>query len=80
MKHCYRMRLRPASCATLPPGLMWEFVEMPPDIAHRRSDLPRSAHRFGVIATARPLSDDELERYEIDIHPTGSNEARTDEA
>jgi len=53
---------------------------MPPDIAHRRLDLPRSAHRFGVIATARPLTDDELERYEIDIHPVGSNEARIHEA
>lgn len=62
------MRLRPASCTTLPPGLTWAFVEMPPDIAHQRSDLPRSAHRFGVIATERPLTQEELERYEIDVH------------
>lgn len=69
MKHRYRLRLRPASSVTLPPGLAWEFVEMPPDIAHQRLDLPRSAHRFGVIATARPLTDEELERYDIDVHP-----------
>lgn len=61
------MRLRPASFVTLPPGLAWEFVEMPPDIAHQRPDLPRSVHRFGVIATVRPLTDEELERYDIDV-------------
>lgn len=40
---------------------------MPPDIAHQRPDLPRSVHRFGVIATVRPLTDEELERYDIDV-------------
>lgn len=80
MKHRYRLRLRPASSVTLPPRLAWEFVVMPPDIAHQRPDLPRSNHRFGVIAIDRPLTDDELERYEIDIHPVGSNGARIHEA
>ena len=70
MKHRYRMRLRPASTVTVPRGLVWEFVEMPPDIAHQRLDLPRSAHRFGVIATARALTAEELERYDIEVHPS----------
>jgi len=63
----YRPRNRPAGFATLPAGLQWEFAEMPPDLSHRRPDVPRSAHRYGVIATSRPLTSEELERFELDI-------------
>lgn len=72
MQYRYRPRYRPPRFATLPPGLVWEFVEMPPDIAHRRPEVPRSAHRFGVVATARALTDEELERFELDVHESAS--------
>lgn len=68
-RYHYRPRNRPAGFATLPAGLQWEFVEMPPDLAHRRPELPRSAHRYGVIATSRPLKNEELECFELDIAP-----------
>lgn len=64
MNH-YKPLLRPASFATLPAGMQWEYVEMPPDIAHNRPDLPRSAHRHGVISTARPLTADEREHFDL---------------
>ena len=58
-------QLRPASVATLPPGIQWEYTEMPWDLAHRRPELPRSGYRYGVIATSRPLTADEIERFSL---------------
>jgi hypothetical protein len=57
--------LRPASFATLPTGLQWQYVEAPWDLAHRRADLPRSSHRHGVIATSRALTAEECERFSL---------------
>lgn len=57
--------LRPASFATLPAGLRWEYVEAPWDLAHVRSDLPRSDNRHGVIATDRSLTIEERERFSL---------------
>lgn len=68
----YTMRYRPASFATLPPrlnrggGLGWWYVEAPFDLAHIRTDIPRSKHVFGVIETRDPLTPQELRDYEID--------------
>lgn len=39
----YRPMARPATFATLPAGLRWEYVEAPWDLAHVRSDLPRQS-------------------------------------
>ena len=77
MKHLYRTRYRPPSFATLPLALQWDFVEMPPDIAHRRPELPRSRYRFGVIVTARALTSDELERFDIEVHTPGTCRTQT---
>jgi hypothetical protein len=57
--------IRPASFSTLPSGVKWEYVEAPPDIAHKRPDLPRSTHRYGVIATERKLTPEERERFDL---------------
>lgn len=65
MANRYRMLYRPAYFATLPPGLKWEFVEAPQNIAHRRTDIPCSWYQFGVFKTDRPLTKEELEIYEI---------------
>lgn len=77
MQYRYRPRYRPPGFATLPAGLVWEFVQMPPDIAHRRPDVPRSAYRFGMIATTRALSDEELERFELDVDEGSPGDDRT---
>lgn len=64
-KSRYAPLLRPAGFATLPHGLQWEYVEAPWDLAHIRSDLPRSDHRHGVIETARPLTLEEREHFDL---------------
>ena len=61
----YVALLRPASFATLPSGLQWQYVEAPWDLAHMRSDLRRSQHRHGVIATCRQLTVEECERFSL---------------
>lgn len=63
----YRPMLRPASFATLPDDLTWEYVEAPWDLAHLRPDLPRSDNRHGVIATDRPLTSEERERFSLSV-------------
>ena len=64
MANTYRPMLRPASMVTLPSGVAWEFVQAPWDLAHGL-DLPRSDNRYGVIATARPLTVDECEAFSL---------------
>jgi hypothetical protein len=61
----YRPTLRPASFATLPHGVRWDFVEAPADV--RRPDLPRSQHRYGVIQVNRKLTADECDRYGLQL-------------
>ena len=63
--HRYRPLLRPASFSTLPAGTSWSYTEMPPDLAHLRSDLPASRHRHGVIATEREFTPAELEHFSL---------------
>lgn len=67
--HRYRPLLRPAATSTLPRGLDWRYCEAPPDLAHRRPDLPPSKHRFGVIATERALTPEELDHFSLDPMP-----------
>lgn len=66
MTHKYQPLLRPAGFATLP-NVGWDFVERPdPRIQDvNRPELPRSAHRYGVIATDRPLTTLECELYDL---------------
>jgi hypothetical protein len=61
----YRPLARPAGFCTLPRGLQWDFVEVPSDMAHRRPELPVSRHRYGVISTDRPLTQDEQARFSL---------------
>jgi hypothetical protein len=65
MKYIYRPLLRPASFATLPSGLAWTFVEAPWSLTDRRPDLPRCTTRHGLIATARPLTVEECQTYDL---------------
>jgi len=66
----YSHLYRPPSSFTLPRGLGWTLVERPtaPGTNYEgRTDLPRSAHAFGVFTTDRPLTEDELTRFEIEV-------------
>lgn len=60
----YKTLLRPASTFTLPRGVRWEFVEAPFEGVNR-PDLPRSQHRYGVISTDRPLTQEEQSHFDI---------------
>ena len=62
----YTLKYRPATFATLPSPLAWEYVEAPsmPGIINR-TDLPISRHRYGVIKTNRPFTEDECAAYDI---------------
>jgi hypothetical protein len=66
----YRMLYRPAGYATLPRGVKWEFVEAPalPGLLHWRmyAVLPPSRHLYGVIETDRPLTQQELNDYQLE--------------
>lgn len=63
----YSHRYRNPGSATLPPRLAFDLVEAPWDIAHLRMDLPKGDRRFGVFTTERPLTDNELATYEIEV-------------
>ena len=66
MTTLYRPLLRPASFASLPAGLRWEYVEAPAMYGLcNRSELPRSAHRFGIISTDRALTPEEADRFDL---------------
>ena len=75
-RYLYRPMLRPVGFATMPAGLKWDYVEVPRDIAHLRQNLPVSAHRYGVIACERELT--EKERHNFDLEPV--REERTPES
>ena len=62
-RHLYEPLLRPAGFETLPSGLEWEYVEAPDYV--RRPDLPLSRRRHGVIATKRPLTSAEIDRFPL---------------
>jgi hypothetical protein len=66
--YLYRPLLRPAGYATLPPGLKWDYAEVPRDVAPRRPDRPLSRFLYGVIATERPLTESERNTFDLIIH------------
>ena len=63
-KFLYKPLYRPAAFSGIPKG--WDFKEAPPDIAHKRPDLPMSRWRFGIIAYDRPLTADECKSHELE--------------
>jgi hypothetical protein len=69
MTRRYRPLYRPPGYATLPAGLKWEIVEIPRDDhawQDQRPELPMSRHPFGVIATERSLSPQEMRTFELE--------------
>ena len=70
MTNRYVPLLRPASRATLPADIGWNYLEAPQMFGlANRPDLPQSAHRYGVIETTRPLTDAELKHFDIAVAP-----------
>ena len=66
MSHLYRPIYRPSSFSTLPQWVKWEYAEAPTMAGLcNRSDLPRSAHRFGIISTDRALTPEEAARFDL---------------
>ena len=66
MNKC-RPLYRPAGFSTLPDDLDWDYVEAPTGI--NRPDLPLSRHRYGIIITSRPQTDDERGHFGLEIEP-----------
>ena len=64
-KNMYEPKLRPAYYGGMPPGVKWEYVAAPWDLAGRRSDLPRAKNRYGVVKTERPLTKKEYEHFDL---------------
>ena len=67
----YAMRNRPVAGCTLPPGITTEWVRLPQLDGHtmQRAFPDRETSRtrlFGEFTTNRPLTREELERYEIE--------------
>lgn len=64
--HRYYTRLRPVGLGTIP-KVNWEWVEQPGLAQYRPhgSALPISNRRYGVFATERPLTAEELYIFEI---------------
>ena len=83
-RYLYRPLLRPAGFATMPAGLKWDYVEVPPDIAHLRPNLPVSAHRYGVIACDRELTEKEYRHFDLEEvreeRSAGTRDAREEPA
>jgi len=69
-QHLYQPMLRPASFATLPTGLTWEYKEAPTYLP--KAPAPPSRHKHGVIKTDRQLTTNECERFALrPINPNG---------
>lgn len=65
MKTRYAPLYRPPSFCTVPAG--WSLVERPAFGLgfDRRTDLPASSNRFGVIEYEKPLSAEDVARYQL---------------
>lgn len=62
----YRPLLRPAASWTLPPGVTWEYTEVPQYIT-LRPDLPFSKHPHGVIKLSRELTKAEMQHFDLSL-------------
>lgn len=65
MKNLYRPLYRHASFCTLPQGVAWEYAEAPRG-DYLMPHIPRSNFPFGIIATARKLTEEECKTYELE--------------
>ena len=65
MSYRYAPKYRPPTFATVPGG--WTLLERPSLSCgfDRRTDLPVSSYRYGVIGYDKPLSEDDVKRYEL---------------
>lgn len=63
-KYLYKPLYRPAAFAGLPKG--WDYAEMPPDIAHKRPQLPMSRWIHGIVAYDRQLTAEECRQHELE--------------
>ena len=63
----YFLRLRPLASAHLPAGIGWTLVERPASFADHglRSDLPVSRWFYGTFETDRPLTSEEMDRFDV---------------
>lgn len=61
----YRTRYRPPSTSTLPDGVVWTLVEVGFDERHLRPDLPVTRHTYPAFTTNRPLTAEEMDRFDI---------------
>jgi hypothetical protein len=68
MKIRYRTVIRPVGFGGLPHGVKWEYVEAPRSLT-TRPDLPCSDYTYGVFTTDRPLTREELDRFDIAVCP-----------
>jgi hypothetical protein len=64
----YRPIYRPPGYTTLPQGIVWDYVEVPPDLAFYRPDLPVSRYPYGIIKTDRQLTKQERNTFDLAIH------------
>ncbi len=65
MRHLYKPLYRPAAFSGIPKG--WQYVEAPPDLAHRRPELPMSTWIHGIISYAEPLTKDQCRSFELEF-------------
>ena len=63
----YTMLYRPIMIGTLPRGVTTEWVKPPSYLGHMPAlrNMPVSLHRHGEFRTSRPLTDTELESYQV---------------
>ena len=66
MHKYYRPILRPPTRATLPPGIVWDYAEMPRNnsLLFNRPDLRVSRFNYGIIK-CEELSKEECEKYDL---------------
>jgi hypothetical protein len=64
--HKYTPKYRPPLYGTVPNG--FELMERPALGLgfDARTDLPASRHQFGVISYPEPLSEEDMERYQLE--------------
>lgn len=68
MAFLYRPVYRPPGFATLPEGVSWDYVEVPPSLSFYRPELPVSRYSYGIIATDRQLTARELDMFQLLKH------------
>lgn len=68
MAHLYRPLYRPPGFATLPPGIAWDYVEVPSSLAFYRPELPVSRYIYGIIKTDRQLTKSERNTFDLATH------------